>query len=45
MITLLVSLISKVESNDNIGSKNASYLKDILNKKNLLQKFDCIIDE
>ena len=40
-----IQLLSKVESIEEIGLKNESYLKDFLNKKKLLQKFDYIIDE
>ena len=40
-----IQSMSKVESIEKIGSRNESFLKDFLNKKNLLQKFDYIIDE
>tara|TARA_X000000950_G_scaffold79159_1_gene99571 strand:- start:3521 stop:4666 length:1146 start_codon:yes stop_codon:yes gene_type:complete len=40
-----IQSMSKVESIEKIGSRNESFIKDFLNKKNLLQKFDYIIDE
>lgn len=40
-----ILLMNKVPSIQKIGSKNESYLKDLLNKNNLLQKFEHIIDE
>ena len=40
-----IQSMSKVESIEKIGSRNESFIKNFLNKKNLLQKFDYIIDE
>ena len=39
-----ILLMSKSDFNENIGIENQSYLKELLDKKNLLKKFDHIID-
>ncbi len=39
-----ILLMSKSDFNENIGIENQSYLKELLDKKNLLKKFDYIID-